>query len=404
MTTKLEKLQDIEDYIKGQNGGGVRMKITGNTPISDLMQHSSIDETSDDELMHWKYIKKEKVKGKWKYYYDYKSLKKDVKATLKSVGKKSNKVVVSGKKILSKYVNKPVKSTVSKITSGTKNVVESVKKRVFKYIAKIPIGDTYRYFYSEKAYKNYLNGKNAVGKVLNKILNVTPSDTAKANAKSIVSQTLSGKFGQAIYNLAAPALVALQVELTTPKSFSELKKNDRKESNDEHQKKINPKFDSSTYDYSMNCSFCTAAYDLRKRGYDVEANPISIVEAYTIDDICSWYKGAKKVSNNDVRNAHEVTIKSRKDVLSKKDLLLNSLESNGEGARGHLGLYWTGGGGHDVIWEIEHGEAVIRDCQTGKVVDISEYLSYASGYDYVRVDNLEPTEEILRTVRNRKTR
>ena len=378
------------------------MKVTGDTPIVDLMQHSSINEMSEDELMHWKYIKREKIKGKWKYYYDYKSLKKDVKSTLNSISKKSTKLVGSGKNVLFKYVNKPVKNTVNKVTSGTKNIVDSVKKRVFKYIAKVPTGDTYRYFYSNEAYQAYLKGKNAVDKALNKKLNTTPSDTAKDNAKTFVAQSLFGKFGTAVYNLVAPALVALQVELTTPKSFSELKKIDTKQSNNEHQKKVNPNFNSTTYDYSMNCTFCTAAYDLRKRGYDVEANPISTVEAYTIDDVCSWYKGAKSVSNVDVRYAYEATVKSRNDVLSKEELLIKSLESNGEGARGHLGLNWIDGGGHDVVWEIEKGKAIIRDCQTGDVVDVSEYLSRASSYNYVRVDNLEPTEEILRTVRNRK--
>lgn len=369
-----------------------------------VLMHGKIVEISDDQLMHWKYIKREKKNGKWLYYYDYKSLKKDVKSTLNGIGKKTSKLLTSGKKTLSKYVNKPIKNTINKVNSGTKNIVESVKKRVFKYVAKVPSGDSYRYFYSEKAYQSYLKGKNAVDKALNKKLNTTPSDTAKTNAKNFASQALFGKFGEAVYNLVAPALAALQVELTTPKSFSELKKIDTKQTNDEHQKKVNPKYNDSTYDYSMNCTFCTAAYDLRKRGYDVEANPISTVESYTIDDVCSWYKGAKSVSNVDVRYAYETTIKSRKDVLSKEEMLLKSLESNGDGARGHLGLNWTGGGGHDVVWEIENGKAIIRDCQNGKVVDISDYLSYASSYNYVRVDNLEPTEEILRTVKNRKAR
>ena len=31
--------------------------------------HLSSHEMSDDELMHWKYIKREKVNGKWRYYY-----------------------------------------------------------------------------------------------------------------------------------------------------------------------------------------------------------------------------------------------------------------------------------------------------------------------------------------------
>lgn len=380
------------------------MKITGETPVSDLVYHSSIDEMSEDELMHWKYIKKEKVKGKWRYYYDYKSLKKDVKSALNSIGKKTSKLVKSGNKTLSKYVNKPVKSTISKVTSGTKNIIDSVKKRVFKYIAKVPTGDTYRYFYSEEAYQSYLKGKNAVDKALNKKLNATPSDVTKNNAKGFISNALSSGFGKAVYNLVAPALAALQVELTTPKSFSELKKIDKKQTNVEHQKKVNPEYNMFTYDYSMNCTFCTAAYDLRKRGYDVEASPISTVEAYTIDDICSWYKGAEKVSSYTVKYQHAISINSIKDKLSDSEILIKSLKSNGEGARGHLCLYWEGGGAHDVVWEIENNNVVIRDCQSNNIVDASEYLSYASGYDYIRVDNLEPTEEILRTIRNRKKR
>lgn len=49
------------------------MIITGDTPMSELM-HSDSDTRyyiSDEELMHWKYIKREKVNGKWRYFYDY---------------------------------------------------------------------------------------------------------------------------------------------------------------------------------------------------------------------------------------------------------------------------------------------------------------------------------------------
>ena len=34
--------------------------------------HGRLREVSDDELMHWKYIKREKKNGKWRYYYDVK--------------------------------------------------------------------------------------------------------------------------------------------------------------------------------------------------------------------------------------------------------------------------------------------------------------------------------------------
>lgn len=35
-----------------------------------ILTHGSFREVSDDELMHWKYIKREKVNGKWVYQYD----------------------------------------------------------------------------------------------------------------------------------------------------------------------------------------------------------------------------------------------------------------------------------------------------------------------------------------------
>lgn len=38
--------------------------------------------TGQDELQHWKYVKKEKVNGKWKYYYSWDELKKDAKNAL----------------------------------------------------------------------------------------------------------------------------------------------------------------------------------------------------------------------------------------------------------------------------------------------------------------------------------
>lgn len=39
--------------------------------------HGQLRELSDDELMHWKYIKREKVNGKWVYTYDLKQNVKD---------------------------------------------------------------------------------------------------------------------------------------------------------------------------------------------------------------------------------------------------------------------------------------------------------------------------------------
>lgn len=389
------------------------MRITKDTPVDELLHGENIAyiDLDEGELMHWKYIKKKKLpNGKWRYYYDVDSLKKDVRSAFDDVTKKTVKMVDTGKSRLRKYVKttaQAIKSASDKISTDTNKFLGSVKKRVHKYIAKVPTdGDTYRYFYSDKAYQSYLKGKKAADRILDKNLNTTPSDTAKANAKNFTFNALFSGFGKAVYNLVAPALVALQVELTTPKSFSDLKKVDKPQTNDEHQLSINPDYGKNqTYDNRMNCSFCTAAYDLRKRGYDVEANPISQVEAYTVHDVASWYDGAKVVSQSTVESFfRQRALENPKEALTEKEMLMTALKSNGEGARGHLALYWITGGGHDVIWEIENGEVIIRDCQTGEISRTLSQLDCASGYDYVRTDNVEPNENVLRTVRNKRKR
>lgn len=49
-----------------------------------VLMHGTFVEVSDDELMHWKYVKRVKNKnGKWKYYYDWDELKKDTKTFVK---------------------------------------------------------------------------------------------------------------------------------------------------------------------------------------------------------------------------------------------------------------------------------------------------------------------------------
>ena len=57
-------------------------------------------ELADDELMHWKYIKKYKKNGKWRYVYDYSATtagqyRKSINDNLKKAYDNSNKVGTS---------------------------------------------------------------------------------------------------------------------------------------------------------------------------------------------------------------------------------------------------------------------------------------------------------------------
>lgn len=354
----------------------------------------------DNELYHWKYLKREKINGEWRYWYNKPSAQNTVTSPT-STATKINSWLNTGK------------SSLTNLAAKTNDVISTAKKNVHKYVEKVPTdGDTYRYFYSNEAYKAYVNGKNTADKASKDSVNTTASDYAKWNAALFVVNAMDKGFGRAVYDAVAPAFVSIKASMDTPKSFDELKKTNANQTNDEHQAVVNPYYNKSVkdgiaynYDYSMNCSFCTAAYDLRKRGYDVEANPISIYEGYNMTDICSWYEGAKAVSETDIRRTVETNISSISYDDNRSQILENDLLKHGEGARGHLGVWWSNsGGGHDVVWEIEGGKAVFRDCQTNEVMDIKSTLEKVSEYEYVRVDNLEPTEEVLRTVRNRKKR
>lgn len=97
-------------------------RLFWDTPITEL-QHSDIDiayvDLDEGELMHWKYIKREKLSnGRWRYYYDKDALKSDVKnATDKAVDSAItranrasgwlNNIVDKAKEALGNWYNNP---------------------------------------------------------------------------------------------------------------------------------------------------------------------------------------------------------------------------------------------------------------------------------------------------------
>ena len=90
-----------------------------------------------------------------------------------------------------------------------------------------------------------------------------------------------------------------------------------------------------------------------------------------------------------------ITIDTAVQYLDKE------LSDYGEGARGNLIFYWKQGSAHSVVWEVENGEVMIRDCQLNKKWKISEYnhWSYVKNMYYIRTDNLTPSEKVLKYVK-----
>lgn len=194
--------------------------------------------------------------------------------------------------------------------------------------------------------------------------------------------------------------------------FSYLTKKDKEYSRDEDMSAVNPNFDGDTdLRYSTNCSYCTVAYDLRRRGYDVTADSMDPGDDPTNKyETASWYKGVDIVSTKSLlfkNNPIQYLTNLNNDpydsdnIEHTKKVIEDELKRHGDGARGDFGLYWKYGGGHSIVWEVIDNEVIFRDTQINSIINIEEYLQRCRSTEYYRVDNLELDEEILTTIRTK---
>lgn len=154
-------------------------------------------------------------------------------------------------------------------------------------------------------------------------------------------------------------------------------------------RKVNPNY-SLGREYQINCQRCVPTYEMRRRGFDVEALP----RRETWDHLARG-GGMLKIFK-DVKTS-EIMSKRKNKV---QDELTNVLKSYGPGSRIAIRIGWDYSDrmGHVFIGENINGEIHFIDPQNGKT-DVSSYFSYMklSGFNksyYYRIDNLEPAEYI----------
>lgn len=140
--------------------------------------------------------------------------------------------------------------------------------------------------------------------------------------------------------------------------------------------------------YQNNCTHCVSTHELRARGFDVVAEPLT--EAQLADngrrtsEILGTYRqadGAKRVAIN-TRNATATAAE---------------VKSWPHGARGWVHLQWKGGGGgHVFTVENVNGKVVYTDPQLPSR-DASKFISQAkAGHVWVaRVDDLQLTDDAM---------
>lgn len=354
------------------------------------------------------------------------------------------------------------------------------KKKDHKYIIRIKntVGNTtkypWRYFYTEEEYQAYLKekdeddkGKSTLDNLLSKGQNavsklLTIDDKLKDIAEDVIekgSKAIDKLFKKKDKNTETPQPDKNQLKLPTKNLVKDLLDNissdlkaewervnviptkdtivkkTKEYSKEEDMNVINPGYETGEWAYTHNCSYCTAAYELRQRGYDVEAAPKQTTDdPTTIRENASWYEGAVIKHSSDVKESQNpppekpsvldeiLNTKKNKDYQEWRENdssifyddmseglkdLEKELVSYGDGARGNLCVTWTeeyigGNSGHSVVWEIENGEVVIRDCQTNNIYNLDRYTDIIDDFSYIRTDNLELNDEIYKTVRNRR--
>lgn len=143
----------------------------------------------------------------------------------------------------------------------------------------------------------------------------------------------------------------------------------------EDMKAVNPGFKTGERKYTMNCVLCSTAYELRRRGYDVEANTTEL--GRYMEDPMSYF------------NLRAV---GAKFSTRSYDELKSKLQREPEGARGNI---ISGVGNfdsrHSMVWEKKNGDIIIRDCQSNTLYNsIDESIIRSKSryeYEYIRTDN-----------------
>lgn len=217
----------------------------------------------------------------------------------------------------------------------------------------------------------------------------------------------------------------------------------RDASNIESANLVNPNARSNKPEYLNNCMHCSMAYDLRRRGYDVEAGPGHV---HTEGFIKKAYPNAEKHTIPGMRfdglttamRSRDVSFKTMRDSVKmfsqvqqqalrnyksfqkaqKKmtNAILDHCESMGPGARGAINLTFSNGMGHCIAFECDaKGRAQLIDSQListihavgmggghgsrgSKYVEnfISNSILPCAAVSITRYDNVEPNFEYLK--------
>jgi len=155
---------------------------------------------------------------------------------------------------------------------------------------------------------------------------------------------------------------------------------------------VNPNFWTGQEEYTHNCTNCVVAYELRRRGFDVEALPGS---AMATQDLADMFDGAT------IRYA--AMLSTTNVIREMIPIIENDILKWGEGARGVIRGEWAAyKWAHIFSLEVHDGTVRYDDGQTGREnVKHLENMRPLS-IQYVRLDNLKPNNKVINVVKNKE--
>ncbi|QWY81909.1 capsid maturation protease [Arthrobacter phage Sicarius2] len=153
-------------------------------------------------------------------------------------------------------------------------------------------------------------------------------------------------------------------------------------------KLVNPmrgKLDKGGFGYTSNCSNCVTAYEMRRRGFDVNAAKIDVKGRYPKDFVDAWWKKADGSTPS-------------MDFVGSRRGLEGWAADYPDGARGFITCAWkTTGTGHVFSWEKVDGKIVYIEPQNPLNGDAEEHWKRIKPDSVlaVRVDDLVPTDKVV---------
>lgn len=160
-------------------------------------------------------------------------------------------------------------------------------------------------------------------------------------------------------------------------------------------KGANPYYQPATSEFSENCQRAIVAYEMRRRGYNVTAQP-----TFPGDDLPQTaYMNPKtgrmyKRYMGAFRNAKTERVDGLRDIENK-------MKAFGEGSRGALSFGWKGSdSGHVINVEYKNGKLLFIDAQVGQQYKPAELMKAVrkGTVGLTRLDNLRVSSRMKKSV------